>query len=336
MPAAGRVNIIFGDNGSGLTRDALVLREALELTGYRVWLTPRAPRKFPLSLNYAPELTRQFVRSTTQRAVKGWARRIRFWDLNIFIESFVPEYFECARVNALFPHQEWLTDHDRQLLNTVDIVLFKTRHAMELLGNETKNAAFVGWSSCDQRQQSANHGAATALHISGWNPQKGTPAVLDAWSKHGEWPHLTVVSQLDHTGSAHPNITHLKRRVSNAQLRQLQNECAFHICPSEVEGFGHTLMEGLSCGAIVVTTDAPPMNELISANEGVLVPYATTAEMGAGIRYLVDAEHLAQALDQLWTLDAASLQRRREAARKRFEAMRMEFHHALAQTLRGL
>src|SRR5580765_4323657 len=125
MPTGGRVNIIFGDNGSGLTHDASVLREALELAGYSVWLTPRAPRKFPLSLNYAPELTKQAVRSAKQLTVKTWAKRVHFWDINIFIESLVPEYFECARVNALFPHQEWLTADDRQMMSAVDIVLFK-------------------------------------------------------------------------------------------------------------------------------------------------------------------------------------------------------------------
>jgi glycosyltransferase involved in cell wall biosynthesis len=336
MPTGGRVNIIYGDNGSGLTRDAAVLREALDLAGYRVWLTPRAPRKFPLSLNYAPELIRQLVRSVRDGAVKTWARRARFWDINIFIESLVPDYFECAKVNALFPHQEWLTADDRRLLNTVDIVLFKTRHAMDLLGGETKNAAFVGFTSFDQLDRRRNHQPAAALHVSGWNPQKGTTAVLNAWSKHREWPHLTVVSQLDLERAPSSNVTYLSRRVSNSQLRRLQNDCAFHICPSEVEGFGHTLVEGLSCGAIIVTTDAPPMNELVSSDEGVLVPYTSTAEMASGIRYLVDPERLAEALDELWSLDDAAKQRRHTAARRRYETMRGEFHAALARTLNDL
>src|SRR5262245_24437567 len=331
MRTGRRVNIIFGDNGSGLSHDASVLREALQLAGHRVSLTPRAPRQFPWALNYAPELSRQLVRGVRQGAVKAWARRGRFWDINIFIESLVPDYFECARVNALFPHQEWLTDRDRQMLNAVDVVLFKTRHAMALLGGETKNAAFVGFTSLDQLDRNTTEKKHTALHVSGWNPQKGTATLLDVWSKHGEWPHLTVVSQLNLTHGPRANISRLTHRVSNGQLRRLRNECMFHICPSEVEGFGHTLMEALSCGAIVVTTDAQPMNELVSADEGVLVPYASTAEMASGIRYLVDPQCLAEALDGLWAIDVASLRRRRAAARRRYETMRTAFQTALAK-----
>ena len=49
-----RINIIYADNGSGLSRDAAVVKEAVTLAGHRAWMTPLAPRKYPLSLNYAP------------------------------------------------------------------------------------------------------------------------------------------------------------------------------------------------------------------------------------------------------------------------------------------
>ena len=73
-----RVNVIFADNGSGLSRDAVVLREALEKNGHRVWLSPRAPRRYPFTLNYVPELTRQTVRGARNLAARSLARRSRF------------------------------------------------------------------------------------------------------------------------------------------------------------------------------------------------------------------------------------------------------------------
>ena len=131
--------------------------------------------------------------------------------------------------------------------------------------------------------------------------------MLSAWSQHPEWPRLIVVSQLPMAAPAHPNVEQLATRIADAQLRRLQNECAIHVCPSEVEGFGHTLMEGMSCGAVILTTEAPPMDELVSADEGFLVPYDGTSPMGAGIRYMVDEQRLEEVLGSMWRVDAAVL-----------------------------
>ena len=40
--------------------------------------------------------------------------------------------------------------------------------------------------------------------------------------------------------------------IDDAELRTLQNRHLFHLCPSETEGFGHHLVEGMSCGAITL------------------------------------------------------------------------------------
>ena len=198
MAKGRRINVVYGDNGSGLSRDAIVVRDALRRAGHCVWLTPRAPRSFPVALNYAPELTRQAVRLTKQRAIRAWARRSRLWDVNIFLESLVPEYFECARVNYLLPNEEWLPDRDRKLLGEIDLVLFKTRHAMGILASEAKAAAFIGFTSPDRRDPSVCTRWGTALHICGWNPHKGTAAILSAWSRHPLWEIIDDVRDACH------------------------------------------------------------------------------------------------------------------------------------------
>jgi len=53
---------------------------------------------------------------------------------------------------------------------------------------------------------------------------------------------------------------------------RLQTLAAVHVCPSMVEGWGHYIDEGRRTGAVVITLDAAPMNELIDASCGVLVP----------------------------------------------------------------
>src|SRR5690606_34092893 len=85
-----------------------------------------------------------------------------------------------------------------------------------------------------------------------------------------------------------PNIRHLLERVDDATLRTLQNSNAIHLCPSEAEGFGHCIAEAMSCGAVTLTTDAPPMNELITPERGVLVNYNRTTKQRSGANYYVD------------------------------------------------
>ena len=331
-----RINVIYADNGSGLSRDAVVMNEALTLAGHRVWLTPRPPRRFPLAVNYAPELARQALRCTTQKVVKAWARRTRFWDVNIFLESLVPEYFECARVNCLLPNEEWLTDGDRKLMGAIDLVLFKTRHARQVLESETKESAFIGFTSLDRRDCRVAPRWNAALHVSGWNPLKGTAAVTQAWARHPEWPRVTLVTQHKAMPPHGPNIDVITRRISDRQLRQLQNACAVNVCPSEVEGFGHTLMEALSCGSVIVTTDAPPMDELVSAEEGFLVPHTASVPSRAGTPYFVDVDGLADVLARVWTDGASELRCRRSAARAKYERMTESFHYRFAQVMQGV
>jgi len=49
------------------------------------------------------------------------------------------------------------------------------------------------------------------------------------------------------------------------------NERGIHLCLGEAEGFGHYINEGRSSKAVCVAMDAPPMNELITKDNGILI-----------------------------------------------------------------
>jgi hypothetical protein len=57
----------------------------------------------------------------------------------------------------------------------------------------------------------------------------------------------------------------------------MQLESGVHLCVSEREGFGHYLNEARGAAAVVITTEHPPMNELVRPGVGVLVPPDTTS-----------------------------------------------------------
>ena len=126
------------------------------------------------------------------------------------------------------------------------------------------------------------------LHVAGKSPFKSTGVLLLAWAKHPEWPRLTVVARLSGgdqkllqqanisqllAGGKIANIVLHDKRLPLEELRQLQNTIGVHVCPSRFEGYGHYINEGRAASALVVATDAPPMNELISEKSGVLIDW---------------------------------------------------------------
>jgi len=121
------------------------------------------------------------------------------------------------------------------------------------------------------------------------------------------------------------NVQVIREFIEDVELRRLQAVCGFHLCPSAAEGFGHTIVEGLSTGAVVLTTDAPPMNELVSSDRGVLVPWTTSEPMCAGQRFLVDEERLEEQITQVFSWPTARVQAIGRSARDWFEQNDADF-----------
>jgi glycosyltransferase involved in cell wall biosynthesis len=91
--------------------------------------------------------------------------------------------------------------------------------------------------------------------------------------------------------------------VEDGVLRGIQNAAGVHICASEAEGFGHYIVEAMGTGALVVTTDAPPMNELVHPDRGILVGYAGTAPQGMGTNFFIDPGKCEQAIVRILEMD---------------------------------
>ena len=120
-------------------------------------------------------------------------------------------------------------------------------------------------------------------------------------------------------GAPADNIDHRIGRIDDAELRRLQNACRFHIAPSEAEGFGHCLMEAMSVGAVVITVDGEPMNELVDATTGVLVTAARTGTLGLARSFHVAPAAVEQAVEQVLAMAPAERAALGQRARTRFE-----------------
>ena len=315
----GTLRVVTRDNGAGLSRDLLIVADALRAE-HQVSTVGVGSHHLINQLQHGWE-------QATQRFRKPF-------DVQLSLERIYPRLLGRARRNLLMPNPEWFAPEWIDQLPRFDQVLCKTRHAQALFSALGCDTCYTGFSSVDRLLSKVPRQRAF-LHLAGRSSAKGTAVVLQAWQQHPEWPLLTVV-QSARKAPAHPmasNVRVLAGYLDDRELQWLQNAHRFHVCPSEAEGFGHSIAEALSVGAVVLTTDAAPMNELVDAECGVLLESTPGAPMGLVHRHQVSVAAIEEAVEQAVTMDALELARRGHAARARFLSRRAQFQLQLRTAL---
>ena len=133
-----------------------------------------------------------------------------------------------------------------------------------------------------------------------------------------------------------PNITDLMGYQTDEKIRELMNECQFHLCPSECEGFGYYIVEGISCKALVLATDAPPMNEHISKEIGILIPYEWEGKTNLSPKYKVEHGAIYEAAIQAMRMPEMILKERTTQARKTYLSRKVMFENLILKTVKQL
>lgn len=301
-----KARLIGSDVGTGLSRYLRLLEQMLSAAHFRCSSTPPAPWRRGDGL--------------LARAAAAGLRAPSF-DLQLFTQDLSPRLLPFSKRNLLLPMQEWFAPRDVPLLRGFDTIICQSSHALEIFAPLHHDVRCLPFTSVDRFQPVAAAERNRILHIAGRSPYKGTAQLVRIWQRHPEWPLLTVT----HAEGVLPplgarNIEQHIGHLPDAQIQRFQNEAWLHIQTSEAEGFGHCLFEAMSCGGVVLTVDAPPMNELISAErgEGVLVPHAGSTPLNMGFRFLADEEALESSLADLLMRGREGTMHIGDAARRRF------------------
>jgi Glycosyl transferases group 1 len=325
------VNLVAWDHGGGLSTDLDVLTTLLCSLGCRVKINGW-PKHYRNVARIAGRLGRGLQRGY---ALLGGSS----YDVNIFIEQIYPRFIPQARLNCLIPNPEWFGDGNMPHLSHIDWVLCKTMSAFEAFSGSGRNRRYLGFTSPDKLSQDvARPAEIMCLHIGGASLEKGTAAVVEAWRRRPDWPRLLVIgNRKNYVGGPGPlmetplvaNIEWVDRYVDAIELKKYQNACVVHVCPSEAEGFGHIIVEGMSCEAVVITTDGAPMNEIVSNDRGFLARASGTEHMRRGTRYLVDVEDLNCQIDRVLAMQPDQRRALGKNARRWYLSQRDAFGSAM-------
>lgn len=316
----------------GLHADVAILTQILQSAGHRVTFT----RGQPVGPGFLEP----------PRCCPSGHR----FDCNIFVEhcgprEFLEQYRSEARYNVFLPNAEYFSSEWIPCLELVDTVWAKTRDCETIFRRLVSDkVVFTSFTSWDQLRpiEPTN----TLFHGPGYSPLKGTEAVLSLWEGMGaQLPPLhlffseMLVSAKVVDLFSMPNVLKNMGRWNREEYAAIQSQHRFHLCPSRYEGFGHYIHEAKSAGAIVLTVDAPPMNEFVRPSFGILVPSQLKTQRNLATCHEVSPEvlgyHIQQALLPLMK-DSVRTTEMGAAARADFLRQDRQFRERLPEVMEQL
>ena len=224
------------------------------------------------------------------------------------------------------PNQERFPRRHIGRLHRIDLILAKTIEACAAFAGLGVPIEYLGFTSQNRYQPTVGKNWGRVLHLAGGSTLKGTEDVLALWDRHPEWPELVLVQKTQNAPArVGNNVRLMTGYLDDDQLRQLQNECGIHICPSRSEGWGHNIVEGLSCGALVITTDAAPMNEHVRSEFGLTVPFVRTEPRHLGTNFFVGVGALEETVKAALEMPRSTKVKMGELARQRFVEIDQSF-----------
>lgn len=291
-----KIALISRDNGVGLSLDVSLLTELFTSAGHEVefhdWESPSMPRA----------------------------------DVAIHLELVSRTLAQCADRNIAMLNLEWYPTDWLKYLSAFDQVWAKSVYAMRFCRQRgAKDVQLTGFMGLDLYDPDVKR-ELKCVHLRGRSTMKGTEQVIEAWRRSPELPPLTIISKgpLRLPESVSRRIT-IVDTPTDEERNRILNESEIHVCPSAAEGWGHYITEAMSVGAVVITTDASPMNEHIRPEWGYLVGVTKTREHHQALLTYTNPDLIAQAVRRAISLTP---ERRREvgwAARGHFLKRNADF-----------
>jgi len=244
----------------------------------------------------------------------------------------IPRYDDFAKnkQNIMIPNPEWFDPKWMPKLKLFDRIFTKTLHATDIFKKFHSNVEYSGFTSLDLYNDRIKKDKA-CFHLEGKSMLKNTVALVEAYKRDRTLPVCYSVSQ--RTVGRFNNLIFAQRQ-SVDNLGVLLNACIIHICPSQYEGFGHYINEAMSCGAVVITTDVPPMNEFVK-EKIFLVRGKRTKIKNLVPMHIVEPTDLSNTIKSVYALDLSTLIAYGKKNRERYLKNDKDFKERFIKLING-
>ena len=296
------------NNGAGLQRDYELLQRMLEAAGHSV----------------------HGIMFNTYGVTPPTA------DVTIFIEVINPQHISKGSQVWFIPNSEWFFPAWNGTLQYVHKVLCKTHDCYRIWSKKVgaEKCLYTGWEALDLYDPDAGR-FSTFLHLAGKSFTKNTQAVVAAWRDYNLPYQLTIASCYPLVNQYCKNVPNTRwvERFSETELMKAMNENIFHIMPSEYEGYGFAIHEALGCGGIVLTVDAPPMNESAGIPCDLRIPVDKVGRRLEAPSYSVKPLAIADCVHRAATRDPETMISLHNGARESFLADREDFRNRFRELI---
>ncbi|RCU45149.1 glycosyltransferase family 1 protein [Corallincola holothuriorum] len=295
------VAICVDDTGYGIQKDALILKNVLKDLGIDSIIFYKKNSNIQ---NYLPWRLRKFYFFTIAFICKVLAFFLKEkYTIMVHIQRINPLLAMRAKKNFLIPNQEWFSKSSVPLISLVDEVLTKSRYAEGIFKKIKCKTSYLGFTSGGPSRTSLlplNQNPIRYLHRGGNSANRGTKTLINLWSKHPDWPPLTVLigSHRLPDIAIPANVEIITKFLTEEEFAALMAAHPFHIHPTMVEGYGLTMSEGIAMGCVPIVTDAPPMNEIAKRDFSVLVKADKVGQQGLSDLFAVDTRALEDAIEK--------------------------------------
>jgi glycosyltransferase involved in cell wall biosynthesis len=279
------IYIILSADSQGLYNDANILRNILD--GYDIII--KQFDSIQMILSGDSQDLYNFINSVDKSDILIFIENIPYLNKKID-KNIIKEY-----KTILIPNFERLTNWRTKMLKNYNInngiyellesfnyvfcknyfIYYSLKHIYNVK-NLKFNLEYTGFTSIIQDINKNVYDKNTIVHNRGTSPYKNSRDILKTWKLYPNLPELTFKyngtfyseekDEYNECIKENAKINVISDKLMDNEYKNFLEKYEIFLCPSFNEGFGHYINEARGMGKLIISIDAPPMNELIIDN----------------------------------------------------------------------